>query len=116
MKTHRPERVSDLIIEEMNKLLLKEVEMPSGSLLTITDVEVAKDLSRAIIKISVYPSNYAKGILAVLEKKTAWFQRTLLRKMNIRPMPQISFEIDLGPEKAAIVEKIILEEEKGEIN
>ena len=112
MKTHRPERVSDLIIEEMNKLLLKEVEMPSGALLTITDVEVAKDLSRAVVKVSVYPSDLGKKTLVALEKRAPWFQRTLLRKINIKPMPRLSFEIDLGPEKAAGVERVLLEEGK----
>lgn len=109
MKYHRPERVSDLIIEELNKIILKEVEV-EGTLITITDAEVAKDLSRAVVKFSVYPSEKSLEVLKVLEKKRSHFQYLLLRKMNIRPMPQISFKIDLGPEKAAVVEKRLLEE------
>jgi ribosome-binding factor A len=109
MKTYRPERVSDLIIEELNNLILREIEVP-GALITITDVEVAKDLSRALVKISVIPSGKSKEVLKVLESKRKHFQYLLIRKMNIRPMPQIFFKIDLGPEKAAIVEKRLLEE------
>lgn len=109
MKFHRPERVSDLIIEELNKIILREIEVPSV-LITITDAEVIKDLSRAVVKFSVYPSEKSEEILKILEKKRNHFQYLLLRKMNIKPMPQISFKIDLGPEKAAIVEKKLLEE------
>ena len=111
MKFHRPERVSDLIIEELSKLILREVEIP-GALITITDAEVAKDLSRAVVKISVYPSEKGAEVLKVLEKSRKQLQFQLGRKMNIRPMPQIVFRSDLGPEKAAGVEKALLEEKE----
>ena len=106
---HRPERVSSLIIAELNKILLREIEIP-GVLVTITDTEVLKDLSQAVVKISVYPSEKAEGVLKILQTRQRHFQYILLRKMNIKPMPQISFKIDRGPEKAAIVEKRLLEE------
>lgn len=105
---HRPERVSDLIIEELNNLMLREIEVPDA-LITITDVEVLKDLSRAVVKISVLPSEKSDEALKVLEKRRGHLQYLLLRKMNIKPMPQIAFKIDVGPEKAAIVEKRLLE-------
>lgn len=111
MKTHRPERVSDLIIEELNKLILKEIEIP-GVLITITDAEVTKDLSRSVIKISTYPSDKSAEVLKVLEKSRKQLQFKLGRKMNIRPMPQIVFHQDIGPENAAGVERALLEDEK----
>lgn len=107
---HRPERVSSLIIAELNKILLREIEIP-GVLITITSAEVLKDLSQAVVKFSVYPSEKAESVLKILQKMRKHFQFILLRKMNIKPMPQISFKIDKGPEKAAIVEKRLLEEE-----
>lgn len=109
MKYHRPERVSDLIIEELNNIILREIEIPD-TLITITDAEVLKDLSRAVVKISVYPSEKSALVLKVLEKKRDHFQYLLLRKINIKPMPQIAFRLDKGPEKAAAVEKRLLEE------
>jgi len=110
MKHHRPERVSDLIIEELNNLLLRELDLPGGVLVTITDAEVSKDLERAAVKVSFYPSDQAPKIFKILEKKQAEFQFRLSRKLNIRPMPKISFKLDLGPEKAAGVEKKLLEQ------
>lgn len=109
MKFHRPERVSDLIIEELNNLLIREVEIP-GALITIMDAEVLKDLSRAVVKVSVYPTEKSEKVLKVLNKMRGRFQYLLLRKINIKPMPEIVFEIDYGQEKAARVEKKLLEE------
>lgn len=105
---HRPERVSDLIIEELNNLMLREIEVPDA-LVTITDVEVLKDLSRAVVKISVLPSEKSDLALKILEKNRSHLQYLLLRKMNIKPMPQIFFKIDRGLEKAAVIEKRLLE-------
>ncbi len=70
---HRPERVSDLIIEELNKIILKEIEIPDA-LITITDVEVVKDLSRAVVKISVLPSEKAEEAVKILERRSRHFQ------------------------------------------
>jgi ribosome-binding factor A len=107
MKYFRAERVSDLIQEELNKIILKEVETP-GALLTITEVDVSKDLEGAIVKFSVYPSEKAESILKILNRRAGHLQYLLMKKINIKPMPKISFKIDYGPEKAAGVEKALL--------
>ena len=110
MKYFRSERVSDLMMEELNKIILREVEIPEA-LITITDIEVQKDLSQAIVKISVYPSSKYDEVLKILQRNQSHFQYLLVRKMNIRPIPKISFQIDHGPEKAAIIEKKLLDQE-----
>lgn len=107
MKYFRAERVGSLIQRELNKILLKEIEIP-GALITITNVDVSSDLERAIIKFSVYPSNKAKDVFKILEKNCRHLQYFLMKKINIKPMPKISFKIDYGPEKAARVEKALL--------
>lgn len=107
MKYFRYERVSSLIQAELNKIILREIETP-GVLITITQIEVAKDLERAIVYFSVLPSDKAREVLGVLNKNRAHLQYLLMKKINIKPMPKISFKIDYGPEKAAQVEKALL--------
>ena len=109
MRHHRPERISDLIIEELNKIILKELEFP-GALVTITDAAVTPKLDYAIIKFSVLPSEKSQEVLKILEKMQPHMQYLLIRKLNTRPVPKISFKIDLGLEKAAKVEKALLED------
>jgi len=107
MKYYRPQRVSSLIAVELNKILLKELETP-GIFLTITNVEVSRKLDYATVKISVWPSDKAEAILSLLQKRQHTLQNLLTRKLNIKPMPQIVFKIDRGPEKAAEVEKALM--------
>ncbi len=107
---HRPERVSSLIQEELGNLILREVEFEPGVLVTITYVDVASDLARAKVGVSALPSEKAPLAMAHLREKAKELQFQLLRKINIKPMPQIIFEIDRGLEHAAEVEKALLED------
>lgn len=109
MRHHRPERISDLIIEELNKIILKELEFPEA-IVTITDVTVTKKLDYAIVKFSALPSKKAEEILKILEKMQPHLQYLLIRRLNIRPVPRLLFKIDRGLEKAAGVEKKLMEE------
>lgn len=111
MKFHRPERVSKLIREYLNEFLIREIEIP-GVLLTITDVEVAGDMSRAVVRFSTLPSEAVVKVFKILTHARDHFQYELFKKLNIRPMPQIVFEIDRGPEQAAAVEKALLSDDQ----
>lgn len=113
MKFHRKERVGELIRDELGQFFLRELEFP-GKVLTITSVEVSGDLTHAKVRVSVLPSGGEEDILKKLIKMRGHFQHLLNYKMNIRPMPEIRFEIDRGLEKAAIIEKDLMEIEKGE--
>lgn len=104
----RPERVRSLIKQLLSLILLKEVEI-NGVLITLTDVEIKnKDLQIAKVRVSVIPTERSKDVLKILKLKRGYFQHLLNTKMNIKPMPRIEFEIDYGPEKAAGVEKALL--------
>jgi ribosome-binding factor A len=103
-------RVGKLIREELGALILRELEFP-GAIATITEVEVSKKLDTARVRVSVIPSDAADDALATLREARGRLQYLLTRKLNIKPMPQIVFEIDERPEKAAGVEKILIEEE-----
>ena len=107
----RHQRVSNLIKDELSKLMIREVETP-GALATITDVEVGKKLDLAVIKFSVIPMEKAEEVLRILNKSRGELQHLLLKKINIKPMPKIVFEIDRGLEHAAKIEKILMENEK----
>jgi|SRR3989338_5165898 len=112
MRFHRAERVSSLIKERLSRILLKEIEVPDV-LITLTEVEVDKKLERAKVRFSVLPSEKTPEVLKVLSKQAPRLRFILLREINIKPMPQIIFEIDRGPEKAAEVEKILLRDNNG---
>ncbi len=105
----RPQRVSNLIREELSLIIVREVEFAPGKLITITDVEIDKKLDIARVKVSVLPAEYAPQALTILAKAAGDLQWKTLKKINIRPMPRLIFEIDRGLENAANVEKLLLD-------
>ena len=102
-------RVANLIRDELGALILRELEFP-GALVTITEVVADKKLEGAKVRVSILPANKTKGALATLVKNAGLLQHLLSRKLNIKPMPRIHFELDPGPEKAAVVEKLLLDQ------
>ena len=106
MRFFRSERVQKLIREELAKIVIREMEFP-GALVTITEVAVDKKLEHAKVRVSVIPSAAADGALDALKKRTGELQYLLTRKINIKPMPRIAFLPDHGPERAAVVEKLL---------
>jgi len=133
--SHRVEQVSNLIKEELSKIIEREIEFPE-LLVTITDVEIDKKLSEAAVSFSVLSmcggcpmaggchridsslpaGDLPKGeksfeiALKILEKKRKHLQYLLMKKINIKPMPQIRFKADKGLEESAKIEKILLDD------
>ena len=106
---HRAERVASLIREELSRFLLREVEFPEGSLVTISHVDVDKELATAAVWVSIIPEASKEEAMKILKSEQGRMQFLLNRKMNIKPMPRINFLLDEGLEKAAAIEKILLD-------
>ena len=107
---HRPDRVASLIQEELGALLVRDVEFP-GALVTISEVTVTKKLDLARVEVSVLPHERERDVMKTLEAAHGELQFKLGRKLSIKPMPTLKFEIDHGMENAAAVERRLLEEE-----
>lgn len=106
---YRKERLSNLIEEELAKIIVRELEF-DGALVTITDVELSEDADFADVKFSVLPSDKAKEVTDVFKKNAGHLQHILIRKLSMRSIPYIRFEYDPGLDKAQKVEKILLDE------
>ena len=107
MKLFRKERMSSLIREELAMLIARELEF-KGMFVTLTDVVVDADLDHAKARLSVMPADRAGDALAIARAFERRFHGELVRKLAIRPIPYIRFEIDHGLEKAADIEKRLM--------
>ena len=120
---HRIERINSLIKEELGKIILKELEFPD-TLVTLTEVNTSNDIDKAVVGVSVLcpygtsperrPPEKSAEVLRILNRNIRHLRYLLMKKINIKPMPQIVFEIDYGLEKAAEIEKLLLKDKIGE--
>jgi ribosome-binding factor A len=96
MATRRQQRLNQVLREEIAKLLRHETEDPQlGSLISITEVDVAPDLQRAKVYVSVLAEEEAaRETLQRLRRAARFFRRELAERLNLRHTPQLDFELD----------------------
>lgn len=93
MRHYRREKISSLIQEELGKIIERDLEF-DGAMVTITTVEISDDLAQAKVRFSIFPKEKEPETFQVLEEKRKHLQFKLVRKLNIKPMPTLKFEID----------------------
>lgn len=103
----RIQRVNQLIKQELGKIISREIVFPQGTLVTITEVDTSVDLECVKIKISIMPEGKQKQILDVLQKNIYHLQKLLDKKLVMRYVPQIRFEIDKTQEKVERIEELL---------
>ncbi len=112
--TRRIEKVDELLKHEVSKLILKELEFSKDVMVTVTKAETSSDLSQAKIKVSIIPFIKADKILKILNSQVPRLQRMLNRKLKMKNVPQIKFELDKREEKATRIEQILKKIKKDE--
>jgi ribosome-binding factor A len=103
----RKERMGEELRTNLARMIREELEL-KNMLATVTEVVVAGDLSEARVRVSVLPDEEGPEAIRILSKFAGRFQGMLVRQMNIKPIPRIAFELDLGPQRAALIEKKLM--------
>lgn len=98
-KTHRLEKINQLLKEEVGHIILKDLDIDKRSFITLTRVETSSDLAHATIFFSTLASAHEHEALTALLKNTPFIQRELNRKLRMRPVPKIRFALDASLKK-----------------
>lgn len=107
----RPERLAEAIKKEISELLREELKDPRIGFVTITAVEVSKDLRYANIFASVFgePSDQ-KATIEALQKAQGFIRGELGKRIRLRYTPEITFKLDLsisqGSRLIALMEEV----------
>ena len=89
----RREQIQELLREEISRVLARDIEFPERMMVTLTHVTMSSDGHYANAYVTLLGPD-PKGALAMLRKNIYHIQKTINRKMQIRPVPKISFKID----------------------
>lgn len=93
--SHRPERVAEAIKKEVADLIRNEIKDPRIGFVTITGVEVTRDLSYAKVFISVMGSEeQRKESLSALQKAAGYMRSEIGRRIKVRHAPELLFKLD----------------------
>ena len=107
----RTDRLAAVIQRDVGKILQKSYQ-PSGSFLTVTNVEVTDDLLIAKVYVSVYaPGKDEDAIYRHIEEQNAAIRKELASKIRhqVRRIPELLFNKDTSAEYAEKMEKLFTE-------
>ncbi len=102
-------RVNQLIKKEISQILLREIEFPEDTLVTVTRVETSVDLNQAKVYLSCLSENKTTKVLQILDRKIYDLQQILNKRLRMRPIPRIKFVKEKETKEAGKIEEILEE-------
>lgn len=106
----RSERVASQIQRELASILQLEMKDPGMGLLTVSDVELSRDLALAKVYISVFNLEHAQSgqsSIDQLTEATPYIRQHLASRMRLRCIPELRFIYDDSIERGAHLSAIL---------
>jgi ribosome-binding factor A len=101
-------RVADQLQRELAVLIRDEVKDPRLGMVSISGVEVSRDMAHAKVYVSVLgEGQVAQDSLEVLNHAAGFLRRELGRRMLLRSVPQLRFIHDRSLEEGARMSALI---------
>ena len=103
----RAVRIAERIRKELSELLIKEISDPRLQGISITDVEVDRELAYATIYYSsIEGSSRVEEIQAGLEHAQGFLRSELAQRIELRAFPRLRFRFDPTFERAENIERL----------
>lgn len=104
----RLRRVAEQLRREIAVLLREEVKDPRVRMVTLSGVEVSRDLGHAKVYVSILGDEQAvQAALDGLSRAEGFLRRELGRRMHIRTIPHLHFHHDTSMEQGARINELL---------
>jgi ribosome-binding factor A len=115
----RTQRIGDQMQRELAMLIPREVRDPRLGFVTVTAVEVSRDVGHAKVFVTVMGDNEAENIkqnLEILNESAGYLRMLLGKSMKLRSVPQLHFHYDAsitrGAHLSALIERAVAEDKQ----
>lgn len=113
----RTDRISDQMQRELAELIFRELKDPRLGMVTITSIEVSRELDHAKVYVTVMPTanaNPAQSIEA-LQHAAGFLRHELGRRMKIRTIPELHFlydeTLERGNRMSALIDQALADDQ-----
>lgn len=97
---HRKDRLEELIKRIVSEIVFRELKDPRIGFVTITGVELSKDLAEAKIGISILGnSTEVRKSMEGIRSSSGYVQKLLGKELKIRNVPRVHFFLDKSIEE-----------------
>jgi ribosome-binding factor A len=104
---NRSERVAGQLRRDLAKMILQEIKDPQVGFVSLSDVEVTRDLSHAKVFITVFDPEKAKESLKALQRAAPFLRNRLARRLRMRHVPELHFLHDDSVEQGSHIDQLI---------
>ncbi len=117
MNYDRINRISEEVRKALDDIIRNSVKDPRVSgIFSITRADVTRDLSFCTVKVSVLEAEKREGTLEALKSAAGFIRSELGRKVKLRALPELIFELDTGMEYADHINRLLKEAEKKNVD
>ena len=96
MKERRKERLKSLLIRELSDIIRSEIDLPENLFVTVREVHLSKDGSRATIFISALKKEDALIAVRTLNRAAGYVHHLLGKRLKLRIVPRPQFVVFPG--------------------
>lgn len=108
MAGHRLTQIGGQIRKELSDLVLREMRDPRVGFVTITQVTVSGDLRHARVGVSCIGDEAAQQeTLQALQHAAGFLRSEISKRIRMRTMPQLMFQLDHSMEQAEQVQRTL---------
>jgi len=104
---NRSERVAGQLRRDLAKLIQQEIKDPEVGFVSLSDVEVTRDLSHAKVFITVFDPEKAAASLKALKRAAAFLRTRLAHELRLRHVPELHFIHDDSVEQGSHIDQLI---------
>lgn len=106
--TRRIDRIGDLIKEEISSLLIRDIKDPRIKMLTITGVEVSRDIRTAKVFYSVGGDQKAREeTQRGLDSAVGFIKTALAHNLTLKRVPELTFIYDKSLDYGQKIDRIL---------
>lgn len=106
----RTQRVGDFLQQELAQLIQTEVRDPRAAMVSVTGVEVSRDLAHAKVfytQLGVDDAESAKATTDVLNKAGGFLRSQIAKQASMRTVPKLSFRFDESVGRGRAMEALL---------
>ena len=103
----RSDRVAGQLRRDLARLIQQELKDPEVGFVSLSDVEVTRDLSHAKVFITVFEPEKAKESLKALRRASAFLRLRLAHELRLRHVPELHFVHDDSVEQGSHIDELI---------
>ena len=108
MSGARRNRVATAIHQELTVLVQYSMNDPRLGFVTVTGVDLSKDMEHARVFVSILGSETARASsLEALASAAGFLRRELAHRLNLRRTPDLKFILDLSGDRGERIEQLL---------